>query len=303
MNTFPASALTMLPLYHVQAFAENPFSGNPAMVVPLVPHRGPQGDFFSGLVPEEWPEDDLLQAMGAEHQLSETAFVLPVEGWRGAASDQWKIRWFTPTCEVDICGHATLAAAHVVAAHLGVEPVVERGLTFESASGPLGVTVLADDRYELDFPASTLKPLDLASEGKVYEQLESAGGVPPVEVLQGIYTLVILPDVKTVKELTPDMGALEKVQEGMIIFAAAGSEGDEFDVVSRFFGLSCGIPEDPVTGSAHCDLIPYFAEKLGKSRLNCLQASARQGHLRCELKGDRVTIAGKARTYSMGFAL
>lgn len=256
----------MWPTYRVDAFVtERPFSGNPAAVVML----------------EHWLDDDTLQGLAAENNLSETAFV------HRAPVEKVPLRWFTPVVEVDLCGHATLAAAHVLFHHLG-EP--SERVTFTTRSGDLAVS-RDGELLALDFPARVAAP------AKAPAELARALGRPAREVRAATDLLVVLESEDEVRELAPDVAALGKLPQRAVIVTAPGRE---VDFVSRFFGPRVGVPEDPVTGSAHCTLIPYWAERLGKPSLRARQLSRRGGELRCELRGDRVHIAGRARTTLIG---
>lgn len=252
-----------LPLYQIDAFADAVFGGNPAAVCPL----------------ETWLEDDRMQAIAAENNLSETAFLVR-EG------EAWRIRWFTPRVEVPLCGHATLASAFVVLHHL--EPGAQR-VRFESASGPLAVE-REGERLVLDFPARPARPAE-APNG-----LLEGLGVEPEEVLEGPSWMAVLGDEAAVRALAPDFARLERL--GKAVIATAPGEGCDF--VSRFFAPQAGIPEDPVTGSAHTTLVPYWAGRLGKRRLAARQVSARGGELACEEAGARVRIGGRAVLYLEG---
>ncbi len=256
-----------LPIYQVDAFVTPgvPFSGNPAAIVPL----------------ERWLDDGTLQGIAAENNLSETAFFLPPDGGRSA------LRWFTPAVEVDLCGHATLATAHVIFHHLGLgsETVV-----FSSRSGDLEVT-RRGELLELDFPA---RPPAACSPP---EGLTEALGRAPAETLASADLLCLFPDEDDVRALRPDMAGLARLPRRAVIAAAPGRD---VDFVSRFFGPKVGVPEDPVTGSAHTILIPFFAARLGKKRLRARQLSARGGELLCEDRGARVGIAGRATLYLEG---
>jgi PhzF family phenazine biosynthesis protein len=247
-----------LPIYQIDAFASRPFAGNPAAVVPLT----------------AWLPDDLMQAIAGENNLSETAFFAP-EG------DGHRIRWFTPACEVDLCGHATLASAFVLFTEL--EPR-RSTVTFQSRSGPLSVS-RKGDLLVLDFPSRPPVPA-LPMPG-----LAEALGAVPLEVWRSRDVLVVLDSEASVRSLSPDMTALGLFDEFAIIVTAPGQEAD---FVSRFFAPCQGVPEDPVTGSAHATLVPFWAERLGRTSLRALQVSARGGELFCEAKGDRVAISGKA---------
>lgn len=247
-----------LPLYQVDAFTDRPFAGNPAAVVPL----------------PEWLPDDTLQAVAAENNLSETAFLVP-EG------EGWRLRWFTPAVEVDLCGHATLATAHVLFQRLA--PDRDR-VDFDTLSGRL--TVVRDgDRLAMSFPARP--PLRVEAPAGLAKAL----GAAPAEVWQARDLMAVFEDAATVRELRPDMAALA----GLDAFAVmATAPGTDCDFVSRFFAPAQGIPEDPVTGSAHCTLVPYWAERLGKKALHARQVSPRGGELFCDDQGERIRIAGHA---------
>jgi PhzF family phenazine biosynthesis protein len=252
-------------LFHVDAFTSRAFSGNPAAVCPL----------------ESWIEDATMQAMAAENNLSETAFF--VRGQDGV----YALRWFTPVTEVDLCGHATLASAYVVFRHL--DPRAS-SVTFSSASGPLRVEK-DGELLSLDFPSRPPSPL------AVPDDLAKALGRPPREVWAARDYMALYDSEDEVRGLRPDMEALRGVGR----FAAiATARGDEADFVSRFFAPAQGVPEDPVTGSAHCTLVPYWAKRLGKTRLRALQVSPRGGELLCEDRGERVSIAGRAVQYLEG---
>jgi predicted PhzF superfamily epimerase YddE/YHI9 len=266
------------PFYHVDAFASAPFTGNPAAVVLL----------------ESWPADAVLQAMAAEHALSETAFVVRRTMW-------YDLRWFTPTVEVDLCGHATLAAAHVLFRHAGHSGTV---VEFRSRSGLLGVA-RQDDLLVLDFPSRPAAPCP------VPEALVRGLGREPVKVLKARDLLAVFADEAEVRALNPAMEVLAGMDcEGVIVTApgaraavpgrSAAGASSVVDFVSRMFAPQCGIPEDPVCGSAHCTLVPYWAAVLGKRKLAARQVSARGGELWCEDAGARVKIGGRAVTYLQG---
>jgi predicted PhzF superfamily epimerase YddE/YHI9 len=271
-----------LPFYWVDAFTRQPFAGNPAGVVPL----------------ERWPEDALLQRIAFENGLSETAFFVRT------GPDRFHLRWFTPGAEVDLCGHATLATAFVVFTQLGAAGAV---LTFDSRSGPLQVARLADGRLELDFPSRPATPCPPPP------ALLQGLGTTPVYYAQAQANLAVFASAADVRALRPDFAALATLQQYGTI---ATAPGDDCDFVSRFFAPRVGVPEDPVTGSAHCVLTPYWAARLGRNRLHARQVSARGGELWCELVpapaagaarpagsgqgGDRVRIAGHAVLYLRG---
>lgn len=258
-----------LPIYQVDAFTDRVFSGNPAAVVPL----------------EAWLPDATLQAIAAENNLSETAFFLR-EG------RDYALRWFTPTIEVELCGHATLASAHVIFDRL--EPRRDAVAFRTLKAGTLRVTRQGDD-LAMDFPA--LAPHPAAAPAGLAEAL----GAPPVAVLAARYHLAVYESEAEVKALRPDFGALARVECVAAIATAPGEDGVDF--VSRCFTPAQGIPEDPVTGSSHCSLIPYWAERLGKTALRARQVSARGGDLRCALGSGRVTIAGRCVSYLEGTIL
>jgi len=255
-----------IPYYQIDAFTSSVFSGNPAGVCLL----------------DHWLDDATLLAIGAENNLSETAFLV-------RAGDHHQLRWFTPKAEVDLCGHATLASAFVV--FTWVDPSRD-SVRFESKSGPL--TVGRDgDLLVMDFPARKAEPRAAAPQA-----LLTGLGARPEQVLLSVRDcLAVFGDEKAVRDLRPDTAQLAKLDQLGIIVTAPGRE---CDFVSRFFAPRLGVPEDPVTGSAHSTLIPFWAERLGKSRLHALQVSERGGELFCEDRGDRVHIAGRAAAYLEG---
>jgi PhzF family phenazine biosynthesis protein len=256
-----------IPIYQADAFASGLFRGNPAAICPL----------------DHWLPDELLQSIAAENNLSETAFVVK-------ESDGYRIRWFTPAAEVDLCGHATLAAAHVFYSHLGFD---RPQLNFQSRSGWLRITRQPDERITLDFPVN--KPITVT---EVPEGIFEGLNIQPVPVFRGAWDyLVLLPNQTAIEELKPNFNTLAKAKCRGII---ATAKGDQADFVSRCFYPQSGINEDPVTGSAHTIMIPFWAEKLGKTKMKAIQLSSRRGHLDCELVGDRVLISGHAVTYMTG---
>ncbi|MGF6458423.1 PhzF family phenazine biosynthesis protein [Pseudomonas frederiksbergensis] len=253
-----------LEFHQVDAFSDRPFSGNPAMVYRL----------------DTWLDDELMQKIAAEHNLAETAFLVH----EGAV---WHIRWFTPTTEVPLCGHATLASAYVLF-EIDKEPV-ER-LDFICKSGPLSVS-REGERLWLDFPAIMPTEVDVTLD------IERALGVKAVDVLGSKELFVVLESEQAVLDCQPDMVALAKLPWLGAIVTAKGSK---HDFVSRYFAPAIGINEDPVTGSTHCSLIPYWSERLNKSSLTAYQCSARGGELFCQLEGDRVSIGGNATLVASG---
>ena len=254
-----------LPLFQIDAFASRVFAGNPAAVVPL----------------DTWIDDATLQGIATENNLAETAFLVGGQG-------EYEIRWMTPAAEVDLCGHATLAAAWVVF------NVLEPGRTevvLRSKSGPLGV-VAEGDRLALDFPSRPPRPSAAQT-----QPLGAALGRAPSLALSSRDLMAVYDREEDVRDLTPDM---RKVAAFDVTGVIATAPGNECDFVSRFFAPAFGIPEDPVTGSAHCTLVPYWAKRLGKTTLRARQISPRGGELFCELRGDRVEIAGRAVKYLEG---
>lgn len=253
-----------LQIFQVDAFTNVPFHGNPAAVVPL----------------EKWLPDETMQAIALENNLSETAFFVR-EG------DGYGLRWFTPTFEIDLCGHATLASSYVLYDQLGA---TESVLRFQSKSGLLTVE-RRGDKLVLDFPSRPAKPSD-APDG-LFEAL----GRKPLEVFRSRDYMLVYESEDDIRSIAPDFSALARVKTHAVIVTAPGKTSD---FVSRFFAPEAGINEDPVTGSAHCNLIPYWAERLGKTELFARQLSARGGELFCELAGDRVKIGGNATLYLKG---
>lgn len=253
-----------LPIYQIDAFAEKPFEGNPAAVVPL----------------EKWLPNTTLQAIAEENNLSETAFFVPL-------NTGFKIRWFTPNREVKLCGHATLASAFVLFNILGYE---NDTVTFESLSGPLSVTK-TDDLLTLDFPSQ--KP----EKCEIPEALVNGLGRTPIECYRGEDFVAVFRNEHEIKSIIPNHNLLEKLDSRGVIVTATSSE---YDFVARFFAPKYGIPEDPMTGSAYTQLTPYWSEKLGKTQLTARQVSQRGGKLFCQLDGNRVRISGYAVKYMEG---
>lgn len=256
--------MVTLSIHQVDAFTSRLFGGNPAAVVLL----------------DTWLPDDVLLAIAAENNLAETAFVIPHA--RCAP-----LRWFTPTIEMDLCGHATLATAFVLLEHHRRDA---REVSFETRSGVL--TVWRDgERLGLDLPARPGRRIDVAP------NVIAALGATPTEALEARDLMVVFGSEADVRGLTPDVAAIAALEAFAVI---ATAPGDDVDFVSRFFAPRAGIAEDPVTGSAHCTLIPYWAARLGRTVLEARQVSARGGELACEHRGDRVSISGRCVEYLRG---
>jgi len=264
-----------LPCYQVDAFTRRAFGGNPAAVCPL----------------ERWLPDATMQAIAAENNLSETAFFVPAAaaggfgGAAGAGAD-FALRWFTPTTEVELCGHATLATAFVLMTLL--EPARTQ-VTFAAVSGPLVVT-RTGDAFTLDFPSRP--PAPVTDDPAVARAL----GAAPRALLRARDLVAVFDRAEDVRALAPDMGAIAALPDTFAVIATAPGTGADADVafVSRFFAPAKGVPEDPVTGSAHCTLIPYWAARLGRPDLLARQVSARVGTLSCRLASPRVFMTGHA---------
>lgn len=261
-----------LTIYQVDAFAANVFEGNPAAVVPL----------------QSWPDDELLQKIALENNLSETAFFIPADGDAQPAA-HFELRWFTPEYEIDLCGHATLASAYViknfVAPHLGE-------IVFATRKAGLLRATARDGAYTLDFPARPPQPCTPPD-----NLLKSLGTGPAVEILKSRDYFVVLPDEDAVLNVEPDYTLMKELDTIGVIVTARGRSAD---VVSRCFYPGAGVPEDPVTGSAHCNIVPYWAGLLGRTELVCRQVSARGGTLHCTLDGDRVLMTGTCVLYLEG---
>lgn len=260
--------MTNLPFTQVDAFADRPFAGNPAAVMPL----------------DAWLDDDVLQAIAAENNLAETAFYIPAEG-----DADFELRWFTPAVEVALCGHATLASGHVV---LGQNPSWQAVRFRTRKAGVLSVERRGDD-YRMALPAYPPAPQPLP------EVLAALGVTDAVETLRhpGGYDLVVLHDAAAVRAVSPDFRALAAFGDTLNIVTAPG---EDTDVISRVFAPAAGIDEDPVTGSAHSVLTPYWAARLGRSSFTAWQASRRGGHVDCTLEGDRAILGGTCVTVIEG---
>lgn len=253
-----------LPIYQIDAFTSRLFGGNPAAVVTL----------------DTWLPDDVMQAIAAENNLAETAFVVPREAHA-------PLRWFTPTVEVDLCGHATLASAHVLFAY---HYPSANEVSFETRSGTLTVS-RSDVGLSLDLPSRPGTPIDVS------DSLADALGVRPREAYVARDLLAIVDTEADVRTLRPDIQKVAALDAFAVIVSAPGTA---VDFVSRFFAPRAGIPEDPVTGSAHSTLVPYWAARLGRTTLTAKQLSPRGGELTCELRGDRVIAAGSTVEYLRG---
>jgi PhzF family phenazine biosynthesis protein len=264
----PSMSTTLLrtPIFQIDAFTTRRFSGNPAAVMPM----------------NSFLEDSVLQAIAAENNLAETAFLIPEGG-------DYRLRWFTPTIEVPLCGHATLASAAVVMERL--EPG-RSSVVFQSASGPLTVS-RTDTGYVMDFPVRLSEPV-LAPAG-----LAEALGIVPIEVFVNAFNyMAVLESPQVLRDLVPDMTALARMDRSGVIVTAQGD--GIYDFVSRYFAPAKGIPEDPVTGAAHCMLAPYWAKRLGKTEFRAFQASRRGGEIICRLVRNRVELEGACVFYLEG---
>ncbi|GAB6059015.1 PhzF family phenazine biosynthesis protein [Desulfonatronum parangueonense] len=254
-----------IPYYQVDVFTDRLFKGNPAGVC---------------LLPSGWLSDETMQNIAFENNQSETAFVVE-------QGDRFGLRWFTPTLEMDLCGHATVAPAHVLFTEIGLK--TER-IAFETRSGEVSVTREAG-RLVLDFPSRPAVPCGSPAE------VERVLGIVPIEVLRSRDYLIVFQDEDDIRNMHPDFGLMDKWDCLGVIVTAPGKK---VDFVSRFFAPGAGMNEDPVTGSAHSTLIPYWAARLKKKDLHALQLSARGGELFCRDEGERVKIGGRAVTYLRG---
>lgn len=255
-----------LKIYQVDAFAERRFEGNPAAVVPL----------------KEWLSDAEMLQIAMENNLSETAFFI-------IQPDQILLRWFTPAVEVDLCGHATLATAHVLFQHEGIEGAE---ITFNSPRSGILKVKKQNDLLTLDFPADEVEKIELV------EKMMEAFNPKPIEAYRGKTDwMFVFENESQIRDLEFDLAGIAKFPVRGVIVTAPGKDQD---FVSRFFGPQSGVPEDPVTGSAHTTLTPFWAKRLGKDKLMARQISPRGGNVSCEWKGDRVLLGGKAVTYLIG---
>jgi len=255
-----------IPIYQADAFTSELFGGNPAAVCPLT----------------EWLPDEVMQKIAFENNLAETAFFVPDE--KG-----YHLRWFTPELEIDLCGHATLATAHIIFTELGFTGA---SINFSTEKAGVLVVTKTGDRYTLDFPSRPPYPTEMPD-----GLLEGLNNKMPIAVMRSRDYFLVYENEQDIIDMEPNHFLLSKIDAIGIIVTAPGKD---VDFVSRFFAPACGVPEDPVTGSAHCNLIPYWAEKLGKTELHAYQLSARKGELWCEFKGERVLMSGKAVTYLKG---
>lgn len=254
-----------MKIYQIDAFSDQLFGGNPAAICPM----------------DSWITDEKMQLIALENNLSETAFFVRED-------DSFHIRWFTPEMEIDLCGHATLASAHVIFNHLGYRKEL---INFKYGGGFLSVKK-QDDLLCMDFPAVNSKKIDITN------QMTIILGHEPLEAYEATRDLMLIfGHQEDVEDLTPDFVKMYDIDHLGIIVTARGKK---VDFVSRFFAPRAGINEDPVTGSAHCMLVPFWAKRLGKNNLEAMQLSKRVGRLFCEFKGQRVDIAGRAITYLVG---
>ncbi|MEN0055519.1 MAG: PhzF family phenazine biosynthesis protein [Mucilaginibacter sp.] len=255
-----------ISIYQADAFTDKLFGGNPAAICPLT----------------EWLPDEVMQKIAIENNLAETAFFVKT-------TNGYKLRWFTPEYEIDLCGHATLASAHILFTELGFTGDT---IHFETVKAGTLIVKKDGDKYTMDFPSRPPIPIERPN-----GLAEAFGEKEPIAFLRSRDYFLVYENEQDIKDLTPDFLALSKMDTLGVIVTA---RGDNSDFVSRFFAPGAGIPEDPVTGSAHCNLIPYWAKALGKNNLHAYQISARRGELWCELKGERVLMSGKAVTYLKG---
>ena len=255
-----------LTIYQVDAFAENIFQGNPAAIVPL----------------EDWIDDELMQNIAMENNLAETAYFVKTDSG-------YHLRWFTPAKEIDLCGHATLASAYIIKNF--IEPHLAEVNFTTQVAGTLRA-MAKDGMYTLDFPSRLPQSCDVPD-----NLLKSLNITTAVEILKSRDYFVVLPNEEAVINIEPEFMLMKDLDATGVIVTAKGQTAD---VVSRCFYPGAGIPEDPVTGSAHCNVVPYWSKKLGKTKLFCKQLSQRGGDLHCELRGDRTLMSGKCVLYLQG---
>ena len=255
-----------VPIYKADAFTDTLFEGNPAAVC-----------FLSHWLPEQ-----ILQKIAAENNLAETAFLVK-------SSKGYQLKWFTPVCEIDLCGHATLASAHILYTEIGHR---SDKIYFETSKSGVLTVKREEDKYVMDFPS--LMPAAVNTPDAL---VKAMGGKEPSETFRLRDYVLVYKSEDEIRKLDPDFQAITEIDTFGVVVTAPG---DRADFVSRFFAPGAGIPEDPVTGSAHCNLIPLWAKKFGKSKLYAEQISARKGKLWCEQTGDRVSMAGNVVTYLKG---
>lgn len=255
-----------IPMYQIDAFTDEVFRGNPAAVCVL----------------ESWLDDKDLQCIAAENNLAETAFMLKT-------NSGYALRWFTPKVEIDLCGHATLASAYVIFEFLQPEL---NFVSFRTMSGKLSVSKDVSGKLSMDFPARIPIQTDISY------IVEQAFGIPPLEVWKSEDLMVLFESESDIRNLQPSIDKLSKIKDYFAVIATA--KGDSVDFVSRFFAPNAGIPEDPVTGRAHCTLVPFWSKRLNKSRLHAKQLSERTGELFCENMGERVIMSGYAVLFFKG---
>lgn len=255
-----------IPLFHIDAFSSDVFKGNPAAVCLL----------------ESWLPEEVLQSIAFEHNLSETAFVVKEE------KEIFQLKWFTPKIEIDLCGHATLSAAHVL---YNIYDFGNKSIKFSTLSGILPVTKNVDGKLTLDFPSCSLNSVTME------DAMQNALGIHVKETFKSKFILIVLDNERQILDISPDFPALKNLKPLGIIVTAPGLDSD---YVYRFFAPLAGIDEDPVTGSANCMLAPYWSKRLNKKSLYARQLSERGGELWCTLSGERVLISGYAVTYMQG---
>ncbi len=255
-----------IPMYQIDAFASEVFRGNPAAVCVL----------------EEWLDDNILQNIASENNLAETAFIIRKEAG-------YDLRWFTPKVEIDLCGHATLASAYVIFKFLQPELSF---ISFSTMSGELTVSMETSGRLSMDFPSRIPTQIDIT------EMVEQAFELQPMEIWGSEDLMVLFESEKDIRSLQPNMEKLSEIKKYFAVIATA--PGESVDFVSRFFAPNAGIPEDPVTGRAHCTLVPFWSKRLNKSQLHALQLSERTGELFCKDKGERVSMSGYAALFFKG---
>lgn len=256
----------IIPIYQIDAFTSEVFKGNPAAVCVL----------------EEWLEDEVLQNIAAENNLAETAFIIK-------KGTEYNLRWFTPTVEIDLCGHATLASAFVIFKYLQPEL---NFISFNTMSGVLTVALDSSGKLSMDFPAR------VPTQTNTDEIIEQAFGISPKEVWESEDLMVLFDSESDIRNLQPNMEKISQITDYFAVIATA--PGDGVDFVSRFFAPNGGIPEDPVTGRAHCTLVPFWSKRLNKSELHAIQLSERTGELFCEDQGERVLMSGYAALFLKG---